>query len=162
MFAVSDLLSTGPHLGQVPDGVSTMLPVEMEENEAATQIQRIARGRQARKAVERRRRRYNRAATRIQARARGMRDRNLVLGLRRKENAATEIQRMARGKLARREVKEMKLSNLHNTSAQIIQATLRGHFGRKRMRAKRGMAASSRLGKEAADALKPKVCSSDV
>ena len=46
--------------------VSSLLPIEKEETSAATDIQRIARGRQARHYVERRRVQYNKAATRIQ------------------------------------------------------------------------------------------------
>lgn len=158
LTAISDVMSTGSALGTLPGGVSTLLPVEMQEYQAAANIQRIARGRQARKAVARRRRRFNRAATKIQARVRGMRDRERVLGIRRREGAATNIQRIVRGKLTRENVHRIVRRNLENASATSIQACLRGHFGRKRMRAKRAMTAATRLAVEAADTLKAQVC----
>jgi hypothetical protein len=144
-------------MGTVPEGVSTLLPVELQEHEAATEIQRIARGRQARKYVERRRRRYNRAATKIQSRVRGMQDRRRVMTFRKRVKLATDLQRFTRGKLARYFVRDLRRFNLENRSATTIQACIRGFFGRKRMRAQRGLVAASRLAKEAADALKPKV-----
>ena len=89
------------------DGEMTLMPIEREENAAATNIQRIARGRQARHYVEQRRRRYNRAATKIQARARGMRDRRRVTWAWKLHFASIAIQRVVRGRLGR-----VRVSNL--------------------------------------------------
>ena len=152
------MMSVGSLTGTLPDGVSTLLPVEMQEQQAAVQIQKIARGRQARKYVARRRRRFNRAATKIQSRARGMRDRARVRHLRLQEKAATDLQRIGRGRMGRNYVRDLKRSNLHNHSATLMQACVRGFFGRKRMRALWGLVSAAKLAQESADALKPKVC----
>ncbi len=93
------------------DGTSDaprLQPIEIEEYQAALAIQRIARGRQARHYVERRRTKFNKAATRIQARARGMRDRKKVTWAWKLHFGAIAMQRIVRGRLARVRVATMR------------------------------------------------------
>ncbi len=199
-----------------------MMPIEREENRAAIEIQRIARGRQARHYVERRRRKFNRAATKIQSRARGMRDRKRVTWAWKLHFASIGMQKIVRGRLDRVRVAAMRkfrkdtqyvfvvgvclsvcavclsiylsiclsvclltcsharlpprvpavamcattmlhvrmplvLHSLVRSAATLIQACMRGHVGRKRLRAKRFVRQFSRLANESADAMKPRV-----
>jgi hypothetical protein len=103
--------SSTPPFPSADDGaedVPRLQPIEIEEYNAARAIQRIARGRQARHYVERRRTKFNKAATRIQARARGMRDRRKVTWAWKLYFGAIAVQRIVRGRLARVRVATMR------------------------------------------------------
>jgi hypothetical protein len=92
---------------------SVMLPTESEENVAATQIQRIARGRQAKHFVQRRRVAFNGAASKIQARIRGVLTRQRVTMVWKRHYAAISIQKVARGRQDRNHVRDLRRFNLH-------------------------------------------------
>jgi hypothetical protein len=120
------------------------------EHEAATQIQKIARGVHARQYVRQRRVRFNYAATMIQAGARGYFDRSFVRRKRMEYNAAVALQRLARGVQGRTRANRKRHARLVTFASTEIQKVWRSMLGRMRMRAKRTLMSYTSLANEVA------------
>lgn len=118
------------------------------EDEAATQIQRIARGVQGRARVRNLRPVLHNAATIIQGLMRGHLGRSLVALKRIDKCAVTNIQRLWRGHLGRRATTSVRRELERTTAARDIQKIVRGRRGRRRVDHKRGLRESARNGAE--------------
>jgi len=127
---------------------NTVLPEDEEEaitleDVSATSIQRISRGRQARKFYRDYREICERASTILQGGARGMFDRKIVRERRLEQWASTTIKRLYRGRLARMEFQHLLAERIQSRAATKIQTYMRGKFGRGRMLHKRALVTSA-------------------
>lgn len=118
------------------------------EDEAATQIQRIARGVQSRTRVRNLRPVLHSAATMIQGIMRGHLGRSLVELKITDKRAVTNIQRIWRGHLGRCATISIRRKLEKTTAARTIQKIARGRHGRRRVDHKRGLRESAHNGAE--------------
>lgn len=118
------------------------------EDQAATQIQRIARGIQGRERLRRLRPILNNAATAIQGIMRGHLDRSYASRKRTGKRAVTDIQRVWRGYMGRCALKSNRWKQERSTNARDIQRIARGRQGRRRVAHKRGLRESGKRGSE--------------
>lgn len=118
------------------------------EDEAATQLQRIARGVQGRTRVRNLRPVLHNAATMIQGIVRGHLGRSLVELKIIDKRAVTNIQRVWRGHLGRCATISIRRKLERTTAARDIQKIARGRHGRRRVDHKRGLRESARSGAE--------------
>lgn len=114
-----------------------VLPVEMEEYEAALHIQRMARGFLYRRVVNARRIAFNAAAKHIQRITRGKQARERVAVLRKQLVGVLSVQRLFRGHMARLRVAQIKRDREMDRAATEWQRVWRGAIGRERMRVRR-------------------------
>ena len=106
---------------------------------AATTIQKISRGRQARRFFRRRQVQYHFSSSRIQSAARGFLARRYVCRLFHERKAAIQIQCLQRGIVAREYAKFQKLQMQQNVSAIKIQSIVRMLRGKTRVKKRRLM-----------------------
>lgn len=118
------------------------------EDEAATHIQRIARGVQGRTRVRNLRPVLHNAATIIQGIIRGHLGRSRVELKIIDKHAVTNIQRVWRGHLGRCATLSIRRKLERTTAARDIQKIARGRHGRRRVDHKRGLRESARNGAE--------------
>lgn len=118
------------------------------EDEAATRIQRIARGVQGRARVRKLRPILHNATTMIQGIVRGHLGRMRVKLKVTDKRAVTNIQRVWRGHLGRCVTISYRRQLERNTAAREIQRITRGRYGRRRVDHKRGLRKSARSGAE--------------
>lgn len=118
------------------------------EDEAATRIQRIARGVQGRTRVRKLRPVLNNAATIIQAIIRGHLGRSRVALKIVDKRSVTNIQRVWRGHRGRCATISNRLELERATAARNIQKIARGRYGRRRVDHKRGLRESAKNGAE--------------
>ncbi|CAM9205390.1 unnamed protein product [Chrysoparadoxa australica] len=122
--------------------------VETLEDDAATAIQRIIRGAQAREYVRRLLPILHGAATRIQALGRGVQGRVKAHVVYVQKNAVLTIQRIWRGK-AGRELFQRSLGDyLQHKNARQVQRVWRGRCGRRRVQQKRAFLNGARRAAE--------------
>ena len=137
------LLEQDPHL--LEPGIDDEYTFE---DEAATRIQRIARGVQGRARVRKLRPILHNAATKIQGIVRGHLGR-LRVKLKIIDNlAVTNIQRVWRGHVGRCATISDRRQLERNTAAREIQRITRGRHGRRRVNHKRGLRKSAKSGAE--------------
>lgn len=118
------------------------------EDQAATQIQRIARGVDGRSRVKKLRPVLNSAATLVQGIIRGHLGRSYACLKETDRRSAMNIQRVWRGHLGRCVLQSTRRQLEHNTAARNIQRVIRGLKGRRRVQHKRGLQKSARRGAE--------------
>ncbi len=118
------------------------------EDEAATRIQRIARGVQGRTRVRKLRPILHNAATIIQGIVRGHLGRMRVKLKQIDNRAVTNIQRVWRGHVGRCTTISNRRQLERNTAAREIQRITRGRYGRRRVDHKRGLRKSAMSGAE--------------
>lgn len=118
------------------------------EDQAATEVQRIARGIQGRARMRRLRPILNNAATSIQGIMRGHLDRSYAARKRTGKRAVTNIQRVWRGYIGRCALKSNLWKRERSTNALGIQRIARGRQGRRRVAHKRGLRESGKRGSE--------------
>lgn len=118
------------------------------EDQAATEVQRIARGIQGRARMRRLRPILNNAATSIQGIMRGHLDRSYAARKRTGKRAVTNIQRVWRGHIGRCALKSNLWKRERSTNARDIQRIVRGRQGRRRVAHKRGLRESGKRGSE--------------
>lgn len=116
------------------------------EDEAATLIQRIARGVQGRARVRKLRPVLNNAASKIQAITRGHLGRSRVELKKVDERSVTNIQRVWRGHRDRCATFSNRRTLERTTAARDIQKIARGRCGRRRVDHKRGLRESAKNG----------------
>ena len=118
------------------------------EDQAATEVQRIARGIQGRARMRRLRPILNNAATSIQGIIRGHLDRSYAARKRTGKRAVTNIQRVWRGHIGRCALKYNLWTQERSKNARDIQRIARGRQGRRRVAHKRGLRESGKRGSE--------------
>lgn len=118
------------------------------EDQAATLVQRIARGVLGRSYVQRLRPVLNSAATMIQGIMRGHLGRSYATLTRTDRRAVTNIQRVWRGHVGRSALKAGRTKTENNQAALKIQRRVRGCWGRRRVEHKRGLRESAKRGSE--------------
>ncbi|CAM9513235.1 unnamed protein product, partial [Discosporangium mesarthrocarpum] len=138
-------------LGQGLSGQrQTLAPSEYTiEDDAATQLQRLVRGVQARSYVKGLKPILNAAATKIQGVMRGHLGRSLADSKRRYQISVTAIQRVWRGHVGRAAFQENRVEYEAHQAARTIQRVARGRNGRRRVQHKQSLLESARLGSEA-------------
>lgn len=118
------------------------------EDQAATRVQRIMRGKIGRARVRLFRRVTNDAATVIQGFARGYFGRSRAYVRKLDKGAVTIIQRIWRGHADRCHVESFRFAQEENSAARRIQKLARGQRGRRRVKHKRALQQSAVRGSE--------------